>query len=206
MKNSWFIVDLNWVDWITLAGITVALAAIGAILKGLFTLAIAMLFLSMLIDALDGMLARKFKLERDFGRYLDSFSDVLQYLVAPALLLYQWGFNNLIYTALLILFVIAGIIRLSIFNAIGNIKDDNNLHYLGMPVFWATFIISGAYLLSFELSRSLVFLLLSVALILYSIAMIYNGRFHKFKSLSIILFLTLSGFLVFVSLHIMGVH
>ena len=98
MVKKYFIVRLNRVDYLTVTGIFLASCS-GALINGdRFSLALAVLFLAMLVDALDGILARKFHLERDFGRYLDGFVDVFDYLVIPSFFLYRWGFNNPLYS------------------------------------------------------------------------------------------------------------
>jgi CDP-diacylglycerol--serine O-phosphatidyltransferase len=207
MGKKLFIVRLNWVDCITLSGVITTSIATGLALNGFFTLALAMLFMTMVTDALDGVLARKFKLERPFGRYLDGFIDVLEYLVVPSLLLYSWGFNTPFYAAVLMFFIMAGVVRLSVFNEIGNVKGaDDGLSYLGMPVFWATFITAGAYLLGLLLPLWLLFPALAIILIAYAVAMVYNDRFYKFKSLKVILFLTGGQALFFFCLHLIGVY
>lgn len=94
MNDSHLIVRLNRVDLLTLSGVVSSSLAVLSGLHGQVYLGIALLFLAMLGDALDGILARKFGLERAFGRYLDGFMDVLIYLVSPALLFWQLGFDG----------------------------------------------------------------------------------------------------------------
>src|SRR3990167_4956779 len=89
-----FIVRLNRVDCLTLSSVVTTALATAMTLDQHFNLAMALLFVAMGCDGLDGMLARKWGLARNFGRYLDGFMDVLIYLVSPALLAYQSGFNG----------------------------------------------------------------------------------------------------------------
>ena len=143
-QESRFIIRLNWVDCITLSGVFTSSLAVLAALNGYIYLCAALLFLAMLGDALDGLLARKFKLERNFGRYLDGFMDILIYLVAPCLALYLHGFNGL-WALSLWPVLLCGSTRLAVFNDIGNIQESNGLAYLGMPVFWSVFILAHFY-------------------------------------------------------------
>jgi CDP-diacylglycerol---serine O-phosphatidyltransferase len=46
-------------------------------------------------DALDGRIARMTKTTSDFGKELDSLADVITFGVAPSLLAFTWGFQNL---------------------------------------------------------------------------------------------------------------
>ena len=201
-----FIISLNRVDCLTLSGIVVSLIAMGVALKGYFTLTLGLLFLTMLFDAFDGILARKFGLTRPFGRYLDGFADVLAYLVGPACVLYLWGFNNVFYSIVLIVFISSGIIRLSVFNEVGNIEEDDGKKYLGLPVFWATFVIGAAYLLGFILPIWLLFPILAIVLIAYSIAMVHNTTYTKITNPKLIFISFMSCVLFFFFLHLIGVH
>src|SRR5690606_1298780 len=108
--------------------LTSALAAVNA-LHGRWYLGTALLFLAMLGDALDGLLARRMGLTRAFGRYLDGFMDVLIYLAVPALVFYLSGFNGA-WGAVLLLMIACGCVRLAVFNDIGNIEDGGGLAYL----------------------------------------------------------------------------
>lgn len=204
-QSERFIITLNKVDLVTLSGVLTSSLAVAAALSGSIYLCTSLLFLAMLGDALDGILARKFKLERPFGRYLDGFMDILIYLVAPTLALYVHGFNGLWVIALWPV-LICGSIRLSVFNDIGNIQESNGLAYLGMPVFWSVFILGGFLLLEFLLPPWLVYSLLSVSLCAFSYAMIIRRPFFKFKKLSHILTLTIGNSLLFLVLHLSYQH
>jgi phosphatidylserine synthase len=199
-----YIIRLNPVDCLTLSGVVTSMAALALGLKGLSYLATALLYIAMLGDALDGLLARKYKLQRPFGRYLDGFMDVLIYLVTPAFLLYTHGMDG--YWAIPLLVMIAcGCVRLAVFNDIGNIQEETGgLAYLGMPVFWSIFLLSGFLLLDFVLPPLWLNALMTLTLLAFSHAMLRRRPFFKFKKLSQILGITLGGVLVFAALHWSG--
>src|SRR6201992_2514410 len=46
-------------------------------------------------DAIDGRIARMTKTTSEFGKELDSLADVITFGVAPSLLAFTWGFQNL---------------------------------------------------------------------------------------------------------------
>jgi len=200
-----FICRLSLPDYLTLMGMVIALGGLCAALSGAIWLSISLLYLAMLADALDGKLARHLDCERAFGRYLDGFCDLLLYLVAPALIFYLSGYRGggAFFLALM---VICGALRLSRFNESGNITHHATLAYLGMPVFWSLFILSGWSLLALFLPPLLCALLLSVVLTLFSLAMLLDRPFHKFSSLMILVPLCLSGAALFGALHLGGVH
>ncbi|WP_342323602.1 CDP-alcohol phosphatidyltransferase family protein [Kosakonia sp. BYX6] len=196
-----FIVRLTLADYVTLAGMVVALCALYTALLGHVWLSISLLYLAMLADALDGKLARFLKSERPFGRYLDGFCDVLIYLIAPALLFYCSGFRGgwSLFSALMI---ICGCLRLARFNESGNITHNAVLAYRGMPVFWSVFILSAWKLGQLSLSPVLSAVLLSLALVVFSVAMITDRPFYKFSSLAVIIALCLGGITLFGLLHL----
>jgi len=204
MSGPHFLIRLNPVDCLTLSGVLTSMAAVAMALKGYSYLATALLFIAMLGDALDGMLARKYRLERPFGRYLDGFMDVLIYLVAPALILYLHGYSGL-WALTLPVMVACGCIRLAVFNDTGNIEDARGgLAYMGMPVFWSIFLLAGFLLADFMLPPLWLYSAMTVILPAFSCAMLLRRPFFKFKKLSHILGLTLGGAAIFVMLHLSG--
>lgn len=69
--------------------------AIVASLKGQFEHAAIAIFVGMLMDSLDGRVARLTNTQTDFGAQLDSLSDMVSFGIAPALVLYSWSLNTL---------------------------------------------------------------------------------------------------------------
>ncbi len=199
-----FICKLSWVDLITLLGVFSSCYAIKSALAGQLSLAIAWLFIAAISDAIDGVLARKYNLVSDFGRYLDSFMDVLCYLVAPSMVLFCWGFDGL-YGLVLMLLIMCGCIRLAVFNELGNIVDDNGAPaYLGMPVFWISLIVAAAYILAFIVGDMISHFLLATALIASCFAMLYNAPFYKFTSLKFMGMILFGGGGTFLTMHFCG--
>jgi phosphatidylserine synthase len=197
-----FIIKLNRVDLITLSSVLITFVAMMNAIEGYVYFAMALLFLAMTADALDGLLARKWGLEREFGRYLDGFMDVLIYLVVPSIIMLQWQFGGY-WSIFTLLMIASGCIRLSVFNQVGNIEansagDDNKkLAYKGMPVFWSIFILAAIMMLEKIMGLLLSHVLLAMSLTVFSFYMIVDKAFFKFSSLTQILVLTLGGFVIF---------
>lgn len=198
-NEGWFIIRLNWVDLITLSSVIWSSFSVVASFSNRFEFAISFLFMAMFCDGIDGVLARKFGLERAFGRYLDSSVDVLIYLAAPAVFLFCWGFAHWVYGFVLILFIMCGVVRLSVFNQIGNINGSKigELRYLGMPTYWSVFFIGIIYLAAIYLGKYFIFPILAVLLLIYSFLMIYNASFFKFQNIGVMLSLPLAGATIF---------
>ena len=175
MKKNLFIINLNWVDWFTLLGVVSSFYAYIMAFYGFLSFSLSLLFVAMITDAMDGFLARSFNLERPFGRYLDGFIDEMIYLIGPAIFMYVWGMTQWYYIVIMCAFIGSGVVRLSVFNEIGNIKkEDSNenesgkkkLGYLGMPVFWSLFILSFFYILSWFINKDALLLSLRLCLLL----------------------------------------
>ncbi len=197
-EKSIFLINLNWIDYLTLSGVALASCSVGFAFAGKLSFAMSFMFLAMLADAFDGFFARKFNKESDFGRYLDSFIDVLDYLIAPSLFLYLWGFSDWYYIPVLIIFVACGIIRLSVFNEIGNVEDDNkSLSYLGMPVFWSVLILGILYTFSWLISKQYLFPVIAIILAAFSLLMVYKRPFYKFKNWIFMLVVILGSSIIF---------
>jgi CDP-diacylglycerol--serine O-phosphatidyltransferase len=196
MEKNIFIIRLNPACYLTLAGLALDLAAffllvdLPAIEAGRsfaaeggtaarFHLAVGLMYLGMLADAYDGRLARAFGWESDFGRYLDGFVDVFNYLVLPNLALWRLGFRGPAAGAVMAVMIGAGLLRLAKFNMIGNIKVDGASKYLGLPVFWSQLLFFPLYLL-FAFAPGWAFQAATgVAWTAMAFAFLYNRAFFK---------------------------
>jgi CDP-diacylglycerol---serine O-phosphatidyltransferase len=78
---------------ITLLALCSGITAIRLGFEGRFEIAVAAIILAVVLDALDGRLARLLKGTSKFGAELDSLADFVNFGVAPALLIYFWSLN-----------------------------------------------------------------------------------------------------------------
>ena len=103
----------------TLLGLCIGLSAIRLGMQERYGAAVIAIAVSMVIDGLDGRLARMLKATSRFGAELDSLSDFLCFGVAPALLLYMWSLSELGAIGFLppLMFSAAMALRLARFNA-----------------------------------------------------------------------------------------
>ncbi|MDM8565961.1 CDP-diacylglycerol--serine O-phosphatidyltransferase [Candidatus Halobeggiatoa sp. HSG11] len=70
--------------------------SIVAAIHGKFEAAAIAIFIGMILDGLDGRVARMTNTQTDFGTEYDSLSDLICFGLAPALLVYQWSLSSLI--------------------------------------------------------------------------------------------------------------
>ena len=108
---------------------------------------------AVLFDGLDGRVARMTDTSSDFGREFDSLADVITFGVAPSLLAYLWGVQQVLPSAyplmqervhdlgvvICFLFLISGACRLARFNIAVNPQPGNpgrpgRKYFVGMPI------------------------------------------------------------------------
>lgn len=123
---------------ITLLALCSGITAIRLGIEGRFELAIACIMVAVVLDALDGRLARFLKGTSRFGAELDSLTDFVNFGVAPALLLYIWSLNSLRTAGWVIalIYAICCALRLARFNVALDEPDKpqwSNLFFTGAP-------------------------------------------------------------------------
>src|SRR3990167_2441991 len=68
--------------------------AIVASTRGAFDTAAIAIFIAMLLDGLDGRVARLTQTQSEFGAQMDNMSDMICFGVTPALVLYEWSLQG----------------------------------------------------------------------------------------------------------------
>ena len=116
-----------------------------------FTQASIAIFVSCILDALDGRVARMTHSTSRFGVEYDSLSDVIAFGVAPGLLVYMWalkGYGRFGWLAAF-LYVACGALRLARFNV--QAETVQKKHFLGLPIPAAAAAIAASVLFFGEL-------------------------------------------------------
>lgn len=119
----------------SLANLFFGFLAILVTFDGKYRLAAGFIILAVLLDSMDGKVARKLSASSDFGRELDSLCDVVSFGVAPAILTYKVFLEgHLGYWGMFIAaaFALCGAVRLARFNVM-NITT----HFVGVPITFA---------------------------------------------------------------------
>ena len=107
-------------DSFTLLNATCGLLGTFFAIRGDFFIAVLFLPLSVLCDFLDGKIGRGIGTSHEFGKELDSLSDVVGFGIAPAVFAYTYAAQDVWLTLVLVLFVLCGILRLSSSNERGS--------------------------------------------------------------------------------------
>lgn len=103
---------------ITIAGLCCGLSSIRFALLGRWEVCIGFIIAAALIDGLDGRAARMLRATSTFGAQLDSLSDFVCFGVAPVLVLYMWGLDDIkrIGWAVVLFYSVCCALRLARFN------------------------------------------------------------------------------------------
>ncbi len=124
-------------NFFTLLGLCAGLTSIRMGIEGRYDLALAAIVFAALLDGLDGRIARLLKASSRFGAELDSLADFVNFGVAPAFLVFNWGLGELKSAGwiCMMIFALTSALRLARFNAA--IDDDKprwqSNYFIGIP-------------------------------------------------------------------------
>ena len=130
-------------------------AGMGSILaagSGSFLLSAQLILVSLILDGLDGTLARLLRAQTSFGAELDTFVDITSFGIAPAVLLYFYpnGLQTVPVLGLVLafLYVMSGAARLSRFRVVDPYRGQRG--FLGLPITTAAGFVA-TYLIALEI-------------------------------------------------------
>ncbi|MBY0560969.1 MAG: CDP-diacylglycerol--serine O-phosphatidyltransferase [Hyphomicrobium sp.] len=124
-------------NFFTLLGLCAGLTSIRMGIEGRYDLALAAIVFAACLDGIDGRIARLLKASSRFGAELDSLADFVNFGVAPAFLLFNWGLGDLKSAGWIcvMIFALASALRLARFNAA--LDDEKpkwqSNYFMGMP-------------------------------------------------------------------------
>jgi CDP-diacylglycerol--serine O-phosphatidyltransferase len=169
----------------TTAALFAGFYAVLAAMNGQFEKAAIAIFLAMILDGLDGRVARMTNTQTAFGAEYDSLSDMVAFGLAPSLVMYEWSLSNLgklgwmaafIYTA-------GAALRLARFNS--RLDTADKRFFTGLPSPSAAAILAGFVWVAVDNAlpgRDVAWL----ALVLTAgagLLMVSNILFHSFKQI-----------------------
>ena len=122
---------------LTLGGVCLGISSIKFSIDVNFNLAVILILLAAILDALDGRVARLIKGTSEFGKELDSLTDFVSFGIAPVLILYFWELNNYgkLGWAIALIYSVCCVLRLARFNLTKNENDHEwkNNFFEGIP-------------------------------------------------------------------------
>jgi CDP-diacylglycerol--serine O-phosphatidyltransferase len=147
-----------------------------------FVEAAVAVFVGMILDILDGKVARLTRTTTQFGVEFDSLADVVSFCVAPAFMLYALALQQFGRVAWLgaFLFVICGALRLARFNVYQGVTDRR--YFVGLPTPAAAGIVASTALLleGTEIGRWQA-AAISVGTVVVALLMVSTFRYYSFK-------------------------
>lgn len=138
-----------------------------------------LVIIAMLLDGLDGRMARMLNASSEFGKELDSLSDIVSFGVAPAIIMYgvimqDYGLLGIVVTSI---FPICGALRLARFS----VQEGAPGFFIGLPITAA-----GGVLATFSLYYNIFHpILLMAGMLLISILMVSNVKYPNFKKVGV---------------------
>ncbi len=174
----------------TLAALFGGFYAVVMAMNGQFDKAAVGVFCAMVLDSLDGRVARMTNTQSAFGEQMDSLSDMVSFGAAPALIVYEWALRGLGKLGWIAAFVYCSgaALRLARFNT--NIGVVDKRYFQGLPSPAAAALVVGLIWvmddMGFRDVRQIEWLTwVAFALTLYAgLTMVTNVPFYSFKDVS----------------------
>lgn len=170
----------------TTSGLFAGFYAIVAAMNGDFEHAAVAVFIAMVMDGLDGRVARLTNTQSAFGAEYDSLADIVSFGLAPSLVVYKWGLMSMGKPGWLIafFFTAATALRLARFNT--QPASDHSF-FTGLPSPSAAGWIAGMVWVGVEYQVPGPELCLLAGLVAFSAAllMVSNVKYYSFKEIDL---------------------
>ncbi|MBS3997772.1 MAG: CDP-diacylglycerol--serine O-phosphatidyltransferase [Hydrogenophaga sp.] len=174
-------------NMITLAALFGGFYSVVMAMNGRFDLATVGIFVAMVLDSLDGRVARMTNTQSAFGEQMDSLADMVSFGAAPALIAYEWVLRDLGRWGWIAAFVYCACaaLRLARFNVNTTVVDKR--YFQGLPSPAAAAIVAGFIWLMTEAEMAPTDVTwVMFAITLYAgLTMVTNVPFYSFKDLSL---------------------
>jgi CDP-diacylglycerol--serine O-phosphatidyltransferase len=127
----------------TMAALFAGFYAIIKATRGDFEVASIAIFIAMVLDGLDGRVARMTHSQTKFGAEFDSLSDMISFGLSPALVLYFWSLNHLGKAGWLaaFLYTVCTALRLARFNS--RDQNEEKRYFTGLSTTAAAGFVAG---------------------------------------------------------------
>jgi CDP-diacylglycerol---serine O-phosphatidyltransferase len=161
--------------------------AIVQAMNGRFDISAIAIYVAMVLDGLDGRVARLTRTQSAFGAEYDSLSDMVSFGAAPALVIYEWalrGMGRLGWIAAF-LYCVCAALRLARFNTQLEVADKR--YFTGLPSPAAAALIAGLVWImhDFEVAgREIKWWVWGVT-VFAAISMVSNIKFYSFKDINL---------------------
>ena len=177
-------------NMITTAGLFAGFYAIVAAMNGRFEAAAVAIFVAMIMDGIDGRVARLTNTQSEFGVQYDSLADMVSFGLAPALVMYEWSLKSMVTVGwaklgwlAAFIYTAGAALRLARFNAQVSTAEKN--YFRGLPSPSAAGALAGMVWVGTDLGlngEDLVYaaFVLTIAM---GLLMVSNVRYYSFKEI-----------------------
>jgi CDP-diacylglycerol--serine O-phosphatidyltransferase len=157
-----------------------------ASMKGMYEIAAVTILIAVVLDSLDGRIARMTHTTSKFGGEYDSLCDLVTFGVAPAILLYNWSllsYGKLGWLAAF-LFVVCGALRLARFNVQIGVIDSR--FFNGLPIPGGAAVLATGVILFYYLGGEGRFPSWSIMIgeVAIALFMVSSIKYYSFKDLN----------------------
>ena len=172
----------------TTAALFAGFFAIVQAMNGRFEAAAIAIYVAMVLDGLDGRVARLTHTQSEFGAQYDSLSDMVSFGAAPALVVYEWALKDMGKLGWIAAFVYCAgaALRLARFNV--NIDVVDKRYFQGIPSPAAAALVAGLVWVFDDLGidRELWLSIIAWVVTMYAgITMVTNVPFYSFKEFNL---------------------
>ncbi|MGB8714488.1 MAG: CDP-diacylglycerol--serine O-phosphatidyltransferase [Onishia taeanensis] len=161
--------------------------AVVAGINGDFSAAAIAIFIAMVLDGLDGRVARMTNTQSAFGAEYDSLADMISFGMAPALVAFTWILQDLgkIGWVVAFLYVACAALRLARFNV--QIGSTDKRWFIGLPSPSAAALVAASVWTfhSFDANAFAFKLLMLVVVAAAGVLMVSNIRYYSFKDVDL---------------------
>lgn len=159
--------------------------AIVAAMNGMFEQSAIAVFVAMILDGLDGRVARMTNTQSEFGAQYDSLSDCISFGVAPALVSYAWSLSSMGKIGWMVAFVYAACaaLRLARFNV--QIDTADKRYFTGLPSPAAAAVVAGMVWFGsdHQLEGHSIDIVAALITAFAAVMMVSNVKYNSFKEL-----------------------
>ncbi len=175
---------------VTTAALFSGFYAIVAGMNDKFEIASIAVFVAMILDGLDGRVARWTNTQSEFGEQYDSLSDLISFGLAPGLVMYQWALADMRDVSLswgkvgwmaAFIYVACAALRLARFNV--QIEEVDKRYFIGLPSPSAAAIVVGMVWMFHDMDISGKSVQIPALLMIISagLLMVSNVKYNSFK-------------------------
>ena len=168
----------------TTAGLFAGFYAIMQARLGHFEAACLAIYVAMIMDTIDGRLARLTNTMSDFGKEYDSLADVVSFGVAPAMVMYDFALSGLgrIGSLVAFIYIACAALRLARFNVQ---KVPDKRFFIGVPSPGAAALVASSVwvCLDYNINPMDYSLSFAVLIAVLGLSMVSNVPYRSFKDL-----------------------